>query len=294
MLSHHIELNGQPFHYRAWGHAGDPVIVMLHGFPEYSGAWEELASRLSPRFHCIAPDQRGYGQSWAPQAVSDYATGKLAGDMAALIERISPDAPVILLGHDWGASVAYALSFARPDLIARLIIANGVHPWCFQRELARGGAQAEASQYIHFLRAEGSEAKLAEDDYGGFMRLFSAHMDMSWMTPDKAKAYKAEWSRPGRLTGMVNWYRATPLVVPKPGQPFALPDMDPAKMQVTMPHLVLWGDGDTALLPDCLTGLESFAPDLTIRHIAGADHWIAHQQPDAVAQAITDWLPARP
>lgn len=292
MLSHHIELNGQPFHYRAWGHAGAPVMLFLHGFPEYSGAWNAVASRMADQYHCIAPDQRGYGQSWAPADLGKYSAGKLAGDMAALVERISPDAPVILVGHDWGASVAYALAFSRPDLVARLVIMNGVHPWCFQRELAKGGAQAEASQYIHFLRAKGSEEKLAEDDYNGFMRLFSAKMDMSWMTPALSAEYKTEWARAGRLKGMVNWYRATPLVVPKPGQGFDLPEMDLSKLQVTMPHLVLWGDGDTALLPDCLDGLDRFAPDLTIRHIKGADHWIAHQQPDAVAEAMRGWLPA--
>ena len=95
------ELNGYPFFIRHWGNKDAPKLLMLHGFPEYSGAWNDLAPLLADRFHCIAPDQRGYGQSWRPAEVEHYKTAKLVSDMVALIG----DEPVILLGHDWGASV---------------------------------------------------------------------------------------------------------------------------------------------------------------------------------------------
>ena len=290
MITETRSLNGQPFHYRAWGRAGAPLLLMLHGFPEYSGAWDELAQRLAPHFHCIAPDQRGYGQSWAPEGAEHYRPHLLASDMAALIAHLSPKAPVMVLGHDWGASVAYALAIMQPALVSRLIIANGVHPACFQRELCKGGAQAEASQYIHSLRSKGSEERLAKDDFAGLMRLFSAKMDLSWLTPDKAAEYRAEWARPGRLRAMIDWYRATPLVVPRPGEAAPMPEMPAERFRVSMPHLVLWGMGDTALLPACLEGLESYAPDLTLHRIEGADHWIAHQKPDALARHILDWV----
>ena len=290
MQSHHVSLNGQPFHYLEWGPPDAPVLLMLHGFPEYSGAWTELAERLSDRFRCIAPDQRGFGQSCAPADVRDYATGKLVGDMVALIDHLGVG-PVTVVGHDWGASVAYVLAARRAERVERLIILNGVHPIPFQREMAKGGAQSQASQFILWLRREGSEDRLAENDFGKLLDLFSARMDLSWMTPETLAQYKTEWARPGRMRGMVNWYRASPLQVAAPGQPITdLPALPRDALGVSQPHLLIWGTGDTALLTDCLNGLEELAPNLTIHRIVGADHWICHQKPDEVAAIIRDWL----
>jgi len=285
----HVELNGNPFHYLEWGRAGAPVMLFLHGFPEYGAAWTEVAERLADSYHCIAPDQRGYGESWAPDAVEAYGLRELVGDMAALIGTL--DGPVIVVGHDWGAAVAYGLAMFRPELVSRLVILNGVHPGPFQRELAAGGAQAEASQYIRFLRAEGSEDKLSADDFGGLLKLFSAHMDLGWLTPERLKLYKAEWSRPGRLKAMINWYRASPLQVASPGKPLTdVPVLSRDNLQVRCPHLLIWGEDDTALLPVCFEGLDDYAADLTIHRVAGADHWICHQKPDVVAELIKSWI----
>lgn len=280
-------LNGQPFFVRHWGDKDAPKMLMLHGFPEYSGAWADLAPLLGEHFHCIAPDQRGYGQSWRSDGVEHYKTGQLVGDMAALIG----DDPVILLGHDWGASVAYALAIGRPDLVSKLIIMNGVHPAPFQRELAKGGPQTDASQYIHFLRREGSEDILAADDFAKLMGLFSAHMDMDWLQGETLEGYKTAWRDASGLRGMINWYRASPLKLGQTGE--AISDalvFDPARLQVRCPHLLIWGEDDTALMPASTQDLEDYAPDLTRVTIAGADHWLHHQKPREVADAILGWL----
>ncbi|MYM56515.1 alpha/beta fold hydrolase [Thalassovita mangrovi] len=293
MLSHHIHLNGQPFHYLGWGDRAAPVILMLHGFPEYSGAWSEIAEDLGRDYHCVAPDQRGYGQSWTPEEVSAYRTGKLVGDMVALIEHLG-GGPVIVFGHDWGAAVAYGLAIARPDLVSRLIIANGVHPGPFQRALAAGGAQTAASQYIHYLRAEGSEARLEEDDFSKLFKMFGASMDMSWMTPERRAAYLEEWRRPGRMRGMVNWYRASPMQLGGPGETIAdLPEMPAEALRVRMPHLLIWGARDGALLPEATEGLEDYCDDLTRITIETADHWILHQESHRVAAEVRAWLQRR-
>lgn len=281
-------LNGQEFFARTWGDPALPPLLLLHGFPEYSGAWEELALQLQDRFYCVAPDQRGYGQSYCPDGVKNYRTGPIASDMAELIKELG--APCIVLGHDWGAATAYALAMFYPDLVSRLIIMNGVHPVPFQRAMASGGAQSEASQYINYLRAEDSEDRLAANDYQKFLALFSANMDLSWLTGDKLADYKTEWGREGRLKAMINWYRASPLVVADPGKPITdLPDLDPAKLQVRCPHLLIWGMNDTALLPEARAGLKAFAPDLKIVEIDGADHWLHHQKPADVGRVIADW-----
>jgi epoxide hydrolase 4 len=284
-----VELNGNPFHYLEWGNADAPVLLFLHGFPEYGAAWTEVAERLADSYRCIAPDQRGFGQSWAPAAVEAYEMRELVGDMAALIGTLADQ--VIVVGHDWGAAVAYGLAMFRPELVSGLVILNGVHPGPFQRELAAGGAQTSASQYIRFLRAEGSEDKLSAGDYEGLMRLFSARMDLSWLTPERLELYKAEWSRPGRLQAMINWYRASPLQVANPGEPLTgLQVLRKDRLQVRCPHLLIWGDDDTALLPACIEGLEDYAADLTVHHVSGADHWICHQKPEVVAGLIRSWI----
>jgi len=288
MQSEIQQLNDHPFFIRSWGDPSLPPLLLLHGFPEYGGAWADLAPLLADRFHCIAPDQRGYGQSWTPEGVSNYALSQLMGDMVALIDQTG--APLTVMGHDWGAAVAYGLAMSRPDLVSRLIIANGVHPNLFQRELAKGGAQSAASQYFNTLRQEGSQDALAKDDFALMLRLFSAKMDLSWLSGDRLAEYKAEWARPGRLKAMINWYRATPLQVAAPGKPLTnLRPMPVDQMQVRCPHLLLWGEGDTALLPETTQGLEEFAADLTRVTIAGTDHWLCHQNPGAVAAAILDW-----
>ena len=281
-----VTLNGNPFFVRHWGKRDAPRLLMLHGFPEHSGAWADLAPLLGAHFHCIAPDQRGYGESWRPAQVAQYKTALLVSDMAALIG----DAPVILLGHDWGASVAYALTIGRPELVSKLIIMNGVHPAPFQRELAKGGPQTDASQYIHFLRREGSEDILAADGFAKLMALFSANMDMDWLRGETLAGYKAAWRDASGLRGMVNWYRASPLKIGKSGEVIEGLAFDPARLQIRCPHLLVWGTADTALLPETHAGLEDFAPDLTRIEIAGADHWLHHQKPRAVADAILGWL----
>ncbi|MEP3685836.1 MAG: alpha/beta hydrolase [Sulfitobacter dubius] len=285
------QLNGQEIFIRHWGDESLSPLLMLHGFPEYGGAWADLAAQLFPHFHCIAPDQRGYGQSSAPEGIEPYAMAHLMADMAALIR----DRPVTVLAHDWGASVGYALAMFRPELVARLIILNGVHPVPFQRAMAAGGAQSRASQYINALRAEGSAVRLAKDDFAGLLKLFSTHMDLSWLTTERLEDYRSEWGRPGRLRAMINWYRASPLQVAPPGKPLRdLPEFLVERLRVNCPHLLIWGAEDTALLPEATAGLETFAPDLTRIEVEGADHWLHHQKPSVVAQAILDWCGARP
>ncbi|MDU9003426.1 alpha/beta fold hydrolase [Sedimentitalea todarodis] len=284
-----VTLQGKPFFLRNWGDTSLPPLLMLHGFPEYGGAWADLAPLLAHHFHCIAPDQRGYGQSWAPDGVENYTTSALVGDMAELIAQIGT--PVTVMGHDWGAAVAYGLAMFKPDLVSRLIIANGVHPAPFQRAMAAGGAQSEASQYINFLRRDDSHDLLAADDFARMRDLFLAKMDTGWLTDEARAAYLAEWSRPGRLKTMIHWYRASPLRIADPGKPLTdLMALPVERLMVRCPHLLIWGDRDTALLPEATTGLEAFAPNLTRITLPDLDHWLIHQDPQAIADVVIAWL----
>ncbi|MEM7270132.1 MAG: alpha/beta fold hydrolase, partial [Pseudomonadota bacterium] len=160
MRSDFIEAGGLRFHCLIGGDASKPLLLMLHGFPEYSGGYEELIERLSADYYCVAPDQRGYNTSDKPEGVGEYVAGKLAEDAAAILQHFAPKARAVI-GHDWGASVAYALVFKRPDLMKKFVILNGAHPVPFQRAQLSNPDQAAASAYIHYLRSEKAEARLS-------------------------------------------------------------------------------------------------------------------------------------
>lgn len=291
MEQHIVQLNGHDTRVYAAGDTG-PACLFLHGFPEHGGAWAGLMGRLGT-FRCFAPDQRGYGISYKPGEIKEYAAGKIARDALALIDLLKLDR-VHVVGHDWGASVAYATVFSRDPRIASLTIANGVHPVPFQRALSTGGAQCEASQYMNWLRKPGSEEVLAANGFEKLARFFAEGMDMSWMTPDVLKIYQAAWQDVDTLRCMINWYRATPLIVGEPGKPIPkdqLPEIPKDVVTVGVPHQLIWGRNDNALLPEATDGLEAFCSAGLVRHeFDDADHWICHQKPDEVADLIRNFV----
>ncbi len=279
------------------GNADAPLIVCLHGFPEYWAAWAAVMEALAADFHLVAPDQRGFNLSSKPDGVESYRVRHMVADLASLADRLSPDRPFVLAGHDWGASVAYAYAMAYPARLSHLVIANGVHPVCFQHAIFRDEGQRKASQYINRLRAPDAEALLSEDGYRRLLRMIEGFSQASFMDDAMRARYVEAWSRPGALAGMLNWYRASPLVVPAPGeaaQDALILGMPDDAFRVAMPHLVVWGEADDALRPSCLVGLDRFAGDLTVERIADAGHWVLHEKPAEVASAIRSFLSRRP
>jgi len=267
-----------------------PTLLFLHGFPEHAGGWKPVMARLDG-FRCLAPDQRGYGTSYRPPDVAAYRAHLLARDVLDLISTLKLDR-VHLVGHDWGAAVAYMVAFANDPRIVSLTIANGVHPAPFQRELAKGGAQSEASQYMNWLRRPDSHEILAANDFEKLIGFIGAHMDASWLTGAVLEEYKRAWAGPETLDAMVNWYRASGIVIADPGKPLPtdkVPVFDAERMRVRVPHLLIWGMGDVALLPESRDGLAEYCDSLEVHQIAEADHWVVHQKPDEVARLIRDF-----
>lgn len=293
MRQYLVHVNGIDLYLRAVGDPHAPLVLFLHGFPEYSAAWDEVLPAFADRFHAVAPDQRGYARSGKPSELDAYRIKHLVRDIHALGEHLSPGRPFNIVAHDWGASVAYASAIAAPRRVARLVVLNGVHPGPFQRALLEDQAQRAASAYIHDLRQPTAEAELSSNGFEkllGMLRRFGAE---AWLTPTKEAGYLDAWSAPGALTGMLNWYRATPLLVPKPGEVVdarALPKLDPAALRVRMPHLLIWGMQDRALLPVSWASLQDYCENLVVREIAGADHWLVHQNTDEVTQLIAEFL----
>ncbi len=288
-----FEIDGHPFHALTWGDPARPLLLLLHGFPEFSGAWEEVAPRLADGWFCVAPDQRGYARSWRPEGVERYAMRGLVADAEAMTLRFGGGRAAGIVAHDWGASVAYALAIRAPERLARLVVVNGIHPIAFQEALAEGGAQAEASRYIPWLRREGSEAALVAD---GYRRLWSMFGDLSArMTPERRRAYEAAWGGAEGLRSMVDWYRASPIQVPEPGHPIppdALPSWDRERFRIRVPHLVIWGMQDAAFAPGMRLGARPYADAFELEEVEGADHWVIHQEPERVAARIGRFLGA--
>jgi pimeloyl-ACP methyl ester carboxylesterase len=288
-----LSVNGVELFVRTMGDPAAPLVLFLHGFPEYSGAWDGVLPAFASEFHAVAPDQRGYARSSKPEGVEAYRMKNLVRDVLALGDRLSPERPFALVGHDWGASVAYAAAIAAPHRISRLAVINGVHPGPFQRALIEDEAQRQASSYIHYLRDPRAEARLSANGFEKLIGMLSRFGPQPWLTPERRAAYVEAWSAPGALTGMLNWYRASPLMVPRPGEtvdPAAVMKLDPALLRIRMPHLVVWGMDDRALLPVSRATLADYCNDLTVREIADADHWVVHQKADEVVGHLRDFL----
>jgi pimeloyl-ACP methyl ester carboxylesterase len=291
-----FENGGIEINYAASGDPAHPLLICLHGFPEYWSAWSGVMLALADAFHVVAPDQRGYNLSSKPAELTAYRTRELVGDLAALADHLSPERPFILAGHDWGASIAYAYAFQRPARLTHLIVANGVHPVPFQRAILDDPAQRRASQYITRLKLPAAANWLAADDFSAMFDLFAEFSDTAWMRNAQRSAYRETWEREGALDAMLNWYRASPLVVPAVDEAAgSAPILEFAAeaLSVPCPHLVIWGEEDRALLPSCLAGLDAFAPSLTIHKLSGCGHWLLHEKPDDVAAAIRAFVAPR-
>ena len=272
------------------GNPANPPLLFLHGFPESHRTWRHQMAGLADRFYCIAPDQRGYARSDKPADVDAYRVPILVADVLAVADALGVG-PFTLVGHDWGGAVAWATALKHPDRVARLIQCNAAHPYVFQHTLVFDPAQRAASQYITEFRDRDVEGEVAEKGVEWFFEDRFAKISGGAISADDKAAYIDEWSQPGALTGMLNWYRASPMQVPAPDAPaVSTPFLDAPFPRLTMPVLVIWGMQDEALLPCQLDGLDTHIADLTIIRVADAGHFIPWEQPEAVTKAMRGWL----
>jgi pimeloyl-ACP methyl ester carboxylesterase len=272
--------------------AGDPAnppVILLHGFPESHRTWRDVIPDLARDHFVLAPDQRGFARSSKPEGVENYTPDKPVGDMIALTDHFGI-ARFTLVGHDWGGAIAWMAALQRPDRVARLVIVNAPHPFIFQRSLFDDAAQRAASQYIRAFRNPAIEQHIESIGIPAFFdTTFARHADASKMGADERATYIDQWSQPGAMTAMLNWYRASAVQVPAidetPDRPAFL---DAPFPPVTQPTLVIWGLGDVALLPVQLEGLEALVPDLTVTKV-DAGHFVPWENAPAVVKAMRDW-----
>ena len=275
------------------GDAANPPVILLHGFPESHRTWREVAPRLENRFHLVMPDQRGFAASDQPQEVEAYRTETLVNDIFALADALGLQ-QFALVGHDWGGAIAWPAALRGNPRLTRLAIINAPHPVVFQKSVIESEDQRSASQYIRAFRTPGFEQAIQAMGYRTFFeKTFASHVDLAKIPEAEKQQYLADWSQPGALTAMLNWYRAAKVVVPPPGVTVPLPDLLlRAFPKVKVPTMVVWGMKDTALLPLQLEGLDALVDDLAIVRLPDAGHFAPWEAPDAVAGALEPFLAA--
>jgi epoxide hydrolase 4 len=314
--SRYAEVNGIRLHYAVAGEGNGRLILFAHGFPQFWYGWKNQLEEFGRDWLAVAPDLRGYNLSDKPEGVEQYAVPHVIADLRALAAHLGHER-FTLVGHDWGGAIAWAFALTHPELLERLVIVNAPHPAIFERELRENRDQQRASLYMRRFRQPSAEGWLAEDN---FRRLRAALLDdglaRGYFTPEDTDAYVAAWSQLGALTGGLNYYRAMrlapPSATPERGQQHFIHDLppldpaeaddsadvsarparprDPAALAVRVPTLVIWGEQDVALLPGNLDGLADYVPNLTLRRIPDAGHWVIHEQPDVVNGYIREFI----
>ncbi|HTK92781.1 MAG TPA: alpha/beta hydrolase [Verrucomicrobiae bacterium] len=288
---HYADVNGQRLHYASEGTG--PLVMFVHGFPEFWYAWQGQLAEFGRDHHAVAPDMRGYNLSSKPKDVKDYAVPLLVEDLAALADHLGAR-KFTLVAHDWGGAVAWAFALMKPERLERLVIVNAPHPAIFQRLLAENANQQKASQYMLTFRSPEAEAMLSHDNFAVLRQMVLGEgQPGGWATPADTKAYLEAWGQPGALTGGLNFYRAARVGPPAPGEAPRGISPDLAAMTVKVPTLVIWGEKDRALLTDNLDGLEKVVLDLTVRRIPDGTHWVTHEKPAEVNGHIREFLEAR-
>ena len=276
--------------------AGDPArpaVILLHGFPESHRTWRDLAPLLADDHYLVMPDQRGFGASDQPQDVAAYAADALVDDVFALAEALHVDR-FALIGHDWGGAISWPAALRGDPRLTRLAIINAPHPVIFQKSVIEHEDQRLASQYINAFKTPGFEKAIEAMGFRTFFeKTFASHVDLAKIPDAEKEQYITDWSQPGALTAMLNWYRASKMVVPPPRATVPLPDLLLRGFpKVKVPTLVIWGMKDSALLPLQLDGLDKLAEDLSIERLAEVGHFAPWEAPGEVAAALGPFLTA--
>jgi epoxide hydrolase 4 len=265
----YADSNGVKIHYASIG--SGPLIVMIHGFPDYWYTWRKQMEGLSDKYQCVAIDQRGYNLSDKPQGVENYDMTLLVGDIIAVIKHLGKD-KAIIVGHDWGGAVAWQLALNAPQFVDRLIILNLPFPRGIMRELAHNPRQQAASEYARGFQKEGAEATIKPEQLA------------FWVTDADAKTKYIEAFKRSDIKAMLSYYKRN-----YPRQPYQEDTSPVVKPQ--MPVLMFHGLRDTALLSDALNNTwDWMGKDLTLVTIPDSGHFVQQDAADLVTRTMKAWL----
>jgi len=262
------------------GPGDGPVVVLLHGFPEFWYGWHRQIQPLaSAGFRVIVPDQRGYNLSSKPSGVASYAMPELVSDLIAIADQLG-QRKIYLAGHDWGAAVAWSTALLHPDRVAKLAILNVPHPSVMRRYLFTRLRQTLRSWYMFLFQLPWlPEAVFSAFDFRMGARALLRSSRPGTFSSDDLAQYRAAWSQPGALTAMINWYRAA----------FRHRVKFPDRM-VRVPTRILWGERDKFLMPEMAHESLRYCTNGELYTFAEASHWLQHEEPARVSRLLIDFF----
>jgi pimeloyl-ACP methyl ester carboxylesterase len=255
-----------------------PAVVLLHGFPEFWYGWrKQIAPLAEAGLRVIVPDQRGYNQSSKPPHVRDYRLRELTADVIAIADQIGRE-KILLVGHDWGAAVAWNTAMRYPGRIEKLAILNVPHPAVMLRFLKTNPRQMLRSWYMLFFQIprlpellflrNGERTLLRTSRTGTF-------------SPEDLDRYREAWGRPGAVTAMINWYRALLREIP---------DRAAVETRVSVPTRILWGKQDRFLMSAMAAESLKYCDHGELFELPEATHWIQHEEPERVNQLLIEFF----
>jgi epoxide hydrolase 4 len=266
--------------------AGDgPLIVLLHGFPEFWFSWRlQIAPLAEAGFRVVAPDLRGYNLSSRPAGVEAYSSGLLAADIRGLIRELGAES-ALLVGHDWGGTVAWATAMSHPEVVDRLVIMNAAHPRKLNEGL-RHPNQLRRLWYFFFFQLPGLPERIVRARNWRFFRRYQRDASPPY-TPEDTERYIESWSQPDAAAAIINYYRA------------AVKESKQVQAQlrpISAPTLVIWGQRDRYLGPKLAEPDRGDVPNLDrVERLPDASHWVHHDEHERVTQLLIDFFaPARP
>jgi len=276
-----IHTNGIDLHVVLAGPLTGEAVILLHGFPEFWFGWIRQIEALAEQgYRVIAPDQRGYNLSSVPGRVEDYKLDMLTADMLGLMDHFGYQ-QVFLVGHDWGAAVAWNLAMCYPERIRKLAILNVPHTAVMLRFLTHSPRQMLKSWYIAFFQIPGlADWLLGLGNYAGVLRMLKISALPTTFSADELEEYRQAYIHSRGLTGMINWYRALARFRPTA----------PQSIRLRMPVLILWGKQDIALSAEMADASLKFCDQGKLVFFEHASHWLQHDEAPAVNQQLREFF----
>jgi len=279
----HKRINGIRLHVAEAGPRDGPLVVLLHGFPEFWFGWRhQIGALAAAGYHVVAPDQCGYGHSDKPEDVSAYELDRLADDVLGLAAGFGGER-FRVVGHDWGASVGWWLATHHADRIDRLVAMNAPHPAIWYEAMQRDPEQRRRSWYLRFFRLPWvPELILRRDDFRALRQGFGDAIRPDAFTVDDMAYYRRAWSQPGAVRAMLNWYRAFLRKPPGPS----------SRIRIGLPTLILWGERDRYAGRELAKASAALCDRAEIKWFANATHWLQHDEPAEVARRCVEFFAA--
>ncbi len=275
-----LQTNGIELHAVAAGPADGPLVVLLHGFPEFAYGWRRQIGPLAAAgLRVIAPDQRGYSLSDKPDGITAYAIDVLADDVLGLARTLGRERFAVV-GHDWGAAVAWHLAARNPERVERVAVLNGIGVTAGRAYAQGRPSQMLKSWYMGFFQAPGlPELALRVADFAWLRSAMIRSSRPGTFGAEDFRCYKEAWARSGALTAMLNWYRALRLYARS---------LPPEQMRV--PMRIVWGDHDAFLERGMVEAGLGLCERGEAFHLPEATHWVQHEEPEQVSQLLLEFL----